>query len=183
MCVFAYMTGCHTKDDTYPGRWPDEIEISITLDPSLEELAPADEIYAFVADIFHRWLDITESNITINFEYRKCNWVAGNNCVAVIDTDESWLGHTDVMTNRDKEIYGARVLIASDVNWQYSKDDEGYSLERILMHEIGHFWGIQHVDSDTNDVMYPYLPYISKNETSFLTLSMKNITDMQNIYN
>ena len=152
LIIAIILIGCQAEDTmTYPGRWVEGAEITVRLDPSLEKLASPDEIYPLVEDGFHRWLDETDSNITINFEYRKCSFVAGVSCVTAADTDEQWLGLASADHGVDGEITAGKIQLNLNQNW----GDGGYSLEYTILHEVGHFFGVHHSDNP-DDVMFAF---------------------------
>lgn len=144
LAVVFSVFGCveHIPAKEYDcNSWDDNAHITVMIDNSVDE-----QWRGVVEDSFHRWLDYTDSKIEINFEYGECEYIAGNSCVDMYDDLGGYLGTATVSCAAGRITWGRVSMLRQTT--------ENFSMEHVIMHEVGHFFGMQHSD-DPTDTMYP----------------------------
>lgn len=147
-------------------RWPDG-QIDIVISPEADAIEPGVIEWAFL-----EWNDIIDADITLNFVYAECNAVFGINCVKVVETEDVRLART-MITSRDGTISDADIKITSG----YRFGESGYNFRNLMLHEVGHFFGAEHSDVNT-DVMFSFLEIDETDKT----ISSANATELAGMY-
>jgi hypothetical protein len=145
-------------------RWESD-EIDVYLSPTLEQLGPADQIYAAVEEAFDTWIDEAEITLTVNFIYAPCEpgYVSGGrntNCIAARSSltsgNEDAGGNASITYSQSSgEIFDGDITFYLEAgNWKFEDNQDGLDFSHVALHEIGHFLGLTHSQVD-RAVMYP----------------------------
>lgn len=131
-------------------KWP-EGQIDIYLDSSLELIE--EDTYTTIEESFLEWSDYIEKDIILNFIYEDCSPEKNKNCVrytspedfttdTVAHTVRKWIIATG-------EIQYCNIEILTHWDIEYIRRN----LKNIILHEIGHFFGLEHSDN-RQTIMY-----------------------------
>jgi hypothetical protein len=166
----VYSYELYLDEEGHATRWYTDT-IDVYLDPSLEKIAPADKIYSIIEESFLEWNDYVEDDISINFIREACLF-SSKSCVSY--------GYCEVLgtaniTKSNNKISQVDIRIGDNTNWGMPGEKDKIDIKPILLHEIGHFWGLAHA-SDINSIMYPY-PY-----SSMLVLTEDDINGITDLY-
>lgn len=132
-------------------HWTATTEIVVTLDPSLETIN--DSAYDLAEDSFNEWLDYMEGAVTVKFIKKTCTENT-RYCIRYGAKEDNCGEKTVACTIRtfytkSGSIAGVDIVMFDNYSW-----DSNEELHNVLLHEIGHGFGLHHSLS-TTAVMYP----------------------------
>lgn len=148
--VYSYEFYLDQKDN--PIRWYTDT-IDVYLDPSLEKIAPAEEIYSLIEESFLQWNDYIKEDITLNFIQEECLF-STKTCISY-GYCETLATATVWNKKNSNKITHVEIRIGDNTDWGLPEEKDKIDLRPALLHEIGHFWGLEH-SSDPNAIMYTY---------------------------
>jgi hypothetical protein len=149
----AYSYELYINNDGEAMKWRSQ-KIDIYLDSSLEEIAPADKIYPLIEESFLAWSDYIDEDITINFINDNCQ-NSSRNCISYGPCKELLAVTIFNTTLTKEELTDVDIRIGNNTNWGLPGETDKVDITYLLLHEIGHFWGLDH-SADPNAIMYPY---------------------------
>jgi hypothetical protein len=120
------------------------------------------KVIKIIENCFQEWNKV----IDLNFNYVK----SSKNSDLTIS-----FGRIDGINNTIATAHNNEIILDEDDEWSMGENIENkYDLQSTILHEIGHFLGIKHIN-DPNCVMYAYYKYCP-------TITDENVKSLKNVF-